>query len=103
MLVCRAAQQNRACAAGVSILTGTTNSRFSCMCGAKFGTCIGGLKANTSIKFGVNLINNEGVISDFTHKAKLNFCHAYRVNCFEEQAENWYVARLNVRGVRFGS
>ena len=45
-----------------------------------FGTRIGGLKANTIIKFGVNLINNEGVTSDFTHKTKLTFCHTCRVN-----------------------
>ena len=31
-----------------------------------------------------------------------NFCHAYMVNRFGEQAENWYVARLNIRGVPFG-
>ena len=68
----------------------------------KFGTRIGGLKANTSINFWVNLINIEGVISDFTHKSKSNFCQAYRLNCFEEQAENRYVARLNIRGVPFG-
>jgi len=68
----------------------------------KFGTRIGGLKANTSINFWINLINNEGVISDFTHKSKLKFCQAYRVNRFEEQAENQYVARLNIRGVPFG-
>ena len=24
------------------------------------------------------------------HKTKLNFCHAHRVNRFDEQAENWY-------------
>jgi len=47
----------------------------------------------------VNLINNEGVKSDFMHKTKSSFCHAYRVNRFEEQAENWYVARLNIRRV----
>ena len=68
----------------------------------KFGTHIEGLKANTSIDFGVNLINTEGVISDFTHKLKSNFCQAYRVNRFEEQAENRYVARLSIRGVHFG-
>ena len=66
----------------------------------KFGTRIGGLKAKTSIDFWVNLINIEGVISDFTHKSK--FCQAYRLNCFKEQAENRYVARLNIRGVPFG-
>ena len=68
----------------------------------KFGTRIGGLKANTSIDFWVNLTKIEGVISDFTHKSKSKFCQAYRVNRFEEQAENWYVARLNIRGVPFG-
>ena len=68
----------------------------------KFVTCIGGLKANTSIKFGIYSINIRGVTSIFTHKSKSNFCQAYRVNRFEEQAENQYVARLNIRGVPFG-
>ena len=45
----------------------------------KFGTRIGGLKANTSIDFWVNLINIEEVISDFTHKSNSNFCQAYRL------------------------
>ena len=66
----------------------------------KFSTRIEGLKANTSIDFWINLINIEGVISDFTHQSKSNFCQAYRVNCFEEQAENRCVARLNIRGVQ---
>ena len=66
------------------------------------GTRIGGLKVNTSINFWVNLINIEGVISDFTHKSKSNFCEAYKVNRFEEPAENQYVARLNIRGVPLG-
>ena len=68
----------------------------------KFGTRIGGLKVNTSIKFGINLINIQGIISDFMHKVKSNFCQAYRINHFKEQAENRYVARLNIRGVPFG-
>ena len=58
--------------------------------------------ANTTIKFGVNLINIQGVISDFMHKTKLNFCQAYKVNRFEEQAENQYIGKLNIRGVPFG-
>jgi len=37
----------------------------------KFETCIGGLKLNTNIKFGINLIKIEGVISDFTHKIEV--------------------------------
>ena len=61
----------------------------------KFGTCIGDLKANTRIEFGV-------VMSDFMHKAESNFCHAYMVNRYEEKAENRYVARLNIRRVPFG-
>ena len=69
----------------------------------KFSTRIEGLNANNSIKFGINLINIRGVTSDFTHLTKSNFCQAYRLNCFEEQAENRYVARLNITGVPFGS
>ena len=53
----------------------------------KFGAQIGCLKVNTSINFGVYLFNIQGVISDFMHKTKPDFCHAYRVNYFEEQAE----------------
>ena len=67
----------------------------------KFGTCIESLKANTSIRFGVNVINIQGVESDFTHKSRSSFCHTYRINCFEEQAENRYVGSLNIRGVHF--
>ena len=69
----------------------------------KFGTLTGGLKENTSIKFEINPINIDGVTSDFTHKTKLNFCQAYRVNRFVEHTENRYVVRLNIRGVPFGS
>ena len=62
----------------------------------KFGTNIGGLKVNISIKCRVNLINIQGVISNFTYKTKSNFSHAYRVNCFKEQAENQCVAQRSV-------
>ena len=68
----------------------------------KIGSHIGRLKVNASIKFRVNLINIQGVIIDFTLKAKSDFCHAYRVDIFEELTENQYVARLNNRGVPFG-
>jgi len=79
------------------------NSRMCASIWLNFGTRIGGLKTNTSIKLGINLINIWGVTSDFTHKTKFNFCQAYRVTCLEEQAENRYVVRLNIRGVLFGS
>ena len=36
-----------------------------------------------------------------SYKVKSNFYQAYRVNYFEEQSENWYVAKLNIRGVPF--
>jgi len=41
-----------------------------------------GLKANTRIKFGVNLMKIQGVTCtcDFTHVAKSNFCHTYTIN-----------------------
>ena len=68
----------------------------------KFGSHIVGLKANNSIKFGVNLIEIQGIISNFMHKAKSNICHTYRVNRFKEQVENQYVVRINIRKVSFG-
>jgi len=68
-----------------------------------FGTHIRGLKENTSIKIEVNLINIQGVTSGCMNKVKPNFCHAYKVNHFKEQTENWNVARLNIRGVPLGS
>ena len=68
----------------------------------KFGTHIEGLNENTSIKFAVNLISIQEVISDFTHKAKPNLFHAYWVSRFEEHAEHQYVSRLNIRGMPFG-
>ena len=69
----------------------------------KFGTLIGGTKANACIDIGVNLLIIRGVLNNFMHKTKSNFCQAYKVNRFEEQAENRYVARLYIRGVPFGS
>jgi len=56
-------------------------------------THIGGLKTNTS---GVHLINIQGPIK------KVELLSSLQGNCFEEQAENRYVARLNIRGVPFG-
>ena len=80
------------------------NLRMHASIRLKFSTPIGGLNTNNSIKFGINPINiRGGVTSDFTHLTKSNFCQAYKLNHFEEQAENRYVARLNIRGVPFGS
>ena len=69
----------------------------------KFGTPSGSLNANNSTKFRINRLNIRGVTSDFTHLTKSNFCQAYRLNRFKEQAENRYIARLNITGVPFGS
>ena len=68
----------------------------------KFGPRFGGHKANSSINFGANPFNIQGVISSFTRKTMSKVCHAYRPNHLEEQATNWYVAGLNIRGVPFG-
>ena len=79
------------------------NSHMRASIWLKFGTRIKGLNANISIKLGINPINIRGVTSDFTHLTKSNFCQAYRLNHFEEKAENRCAARLNIRGVPFGS
>ena len=79
------------------------NSRMHASIWLKFGTRIGDLNVNNIIKFGINPINVRGVTSDFTHLIKSKFCQAYRLNRFDEQAENRCVARLNIRGVPFGS
>ena len=49
-----------------------------------------------------DLFNSQGVTSDFSHKTKANFCHAYKVNRLKEHAENRYVARLSITAVLFG-
>ena len=64
----------------------------------KFGIRNGDLKVSTSFNFGVNLINIEGVKRNFMQKAKAIFCHGYKINCFKEQAENRYVATVQLTG-----
>jgi len=58
------------------------NASMNTLIKLKFGTRVVGLKANISIKFGVNLINIKRVLNDFAKKM-LNFCHAFRVNRIE--------------------
>ena len=48
----------------------------------KFGTPKGSPKANPSIKFGMNLMNGSGVLTDYLCKTRSICCHAYRVNHF---------------------
>ena len=50
----------------------------------KFGTHKGSPTANPSIKFGTNLMNGSGVLTDYSRKTRSICCHAYRVNCFME-------------------
>ena len=83
----------------VKTTSSTLKSRIHDPNRPQFGKRIDGLKVTS---FGVNMINIQGIISHFMLKAKSNFCHAYRVNRSEEQAENRYVARLNIREVPFG-
>ena len=50
----------------------------------KFGTQKGSTKANPSIKFGANPVNDSGVMTDYSRKTRSICCHAYRVNRFME-------------------
>ena len=50
----------------------------------QFGTQKGSTKANPSIKFGANPVNDSGVMTDYSRKTRSICCHAYRVNCFME-------------------
>ena len=50
----------------------------------QFGTQKGSPKANPSIKFGTNLMNGSGVMTDYSRKTRSICCHAYRVNRFME-------------------
>ena len=61
----------------------------------------GGIKAYRSTKFGQNTINNQRVISDYSRKITPICCHAYRVNCSQEEAENRWVNRLTIEPQTF--
>ena len=50
----------------------------------KFGTQKGSTKANPSIKFGANPVNDSRVMTDYSRKTRSICCHAYRVNRFME-------------------
>ena len=50
----------------------------------QFGTQKGSPNANPSIKFGANLMNGSGVMTDYSHKTRSICCHAYRINCSME-------------------
>ena len=49
-----------------------------------FGTRKGSPTANPSVKFGTNLMNGSGVMTDYSRKTRSICCHAYRVNRFME-------------------
>ena len=65
-------------------------------------TVINRIKASSGSNFGENRVKVYGVITVYSRKQRSNFRHAYRVNRFEKQAENWFVAGLNIGGVPFG-
>ena len=62
----------------------------------KFGTQKGGIKVYLGTKFGMNTINSQGVIIDYSQKITPICCHAYRVNRLWEEAENQRVDRITV-------
>ena len=46
--------------------------------------------------FGLNTINSQGVIIDYSRTITPICCHAYKVNCLWEEAENRLVDRLTI-------
>ena len=56
---------------------------------------------NLGSKFGLNMINSGGVISDYSRKITPIFCHTYRVNHLWEEAENRWVNRLTIEPQTF--
>ena len=59
----------------VSHQLGEPTSKFS----LKIGTQKGSLKANSSIKFGGNMMNGSGFMIDYLRKARSIYCHTYRL------------------------
>ena len=68
----------------------------------KFGTQKRSPKANSSIKFVAKPMNGSGVMTDYSRKTSSICCHVYRVNCFMEAVENYYVDGVTIVGVPFG-
>ena len=62
----------------------------------KFCTQKGGIKAHLGTTFGMNTINRQGDIIDYSQKITQICCHAYRVNHLWEEAENRCVDRLTI-------
>ena len=52
-------------------------------------------------KFGWSMINSQGVISNYSWKITPICCHAYRVNCLWEEAENQCMDRLIIEPQTF--
>ena len=45
-------------------------------------------------KFGLNAINRQGVIIEYSQKITPICCHGYRINRLWEEAENWWVNKV---------
>ena len=59
-------------------------TRMRAPIGLKFGTPKGLIKANLSTKFGRNLMNIHGIMTDYLRKRRSKVCHAHRVNRLKE-------------------
>jgi len=57
--------------------------------------------AHLDTKFVQNMINIRKVIRDYSRKITPICCHAYRVNCETQEAENWYRGRLAIKPQTF--
>ena len=67
----------------------------------KFSTQNGGITAHLGTNFGWNTINRQRVISNYSRQITPRCCHAYRVNCLWEEAENRWVNRLTMKPKTF--
>ena len=61
-----------------------------------FSTQKGGIKAHLGTNIRWNMIKRQRVMGDYLRKKTPICCHAYRVNCVWEEAENRWVNRLTI-------
>ena len=52
------------------------------------GELKGLIKTDLSSKFGRNPMNIHGIMTEYLHKIRSNFCHIHRINPLEERVEN---------------
>ena len=67
----------------------------------KFGTQRRDIKTHLSTNIGLNMINRQRVISNYSQKITPICCHDYKVNHLWEETENRWVTRLTIEPPTF--